>query len=247
MAYSNSSATYDPIDEYKTQPYVQQAGYDTQAQAFGVDDRSRSTEVLKRRDLIYKRCIRVLRFATRISSTILSGFIIGSLSYSLAKYFLTRNKIIQGNVHPWATPTVLWPTYMLLAIAVVTFLLNIITICTYVCSVKAANRTSSIAGYIGYAITAVHFIAWAVVTGLFKMANTGSDLWGYSCSDISDQIQPQVQSYLDFGKLCTVQTGAWYSTIIEAVTYFLTFVTLLMVLRRKSHQKRLSALEVNEY
>lgn len=226
---------------YKTEPYVHQA-------PFATEDHTRAIEELKQKDSVYKRRIRILRFTTRICSTILAGFIIGSLSYSLAKYFLTRNHIIEGDVHPWATPTVLWPTYMLLAIAVVTFMLNIITICTYVCGVKAANRTSSIASYIGYAITAVHFAAWAVVTGLFKMANTGSDLWGYSCGSVSDQIQPQVQSFLDFGKLCTVQTGAWYSTIIEAVTYFLTFVTILVVLRRRSHQKKLNAHEiVSEY
>jgi len=237
---------YDPIaplDENKANPYIQQTAYPPPGEPFIVDDRTRSLEVLRTRDLTYKKRIRWLRVTTRLCSTLLSAYIIGSLSYSLAKFFLTRNHIIEGNVHPWATPTILWPTFMLLAIAIVTFILNLITLCTYVCSVKTANATSSYTGYISYAITAAHLVAWAVATGLFKMANDGSDLWGYSCGSVSDQIQPAVQSFLDFGKLCTVQTGAWYSTILEAVTYFLTFMTMFLALRRRAHKKKMAELD----
>jgi hypothetical protein len=52
---------------------------------------------------------------------------------------------------------------------------------------------------------AAHLIAWAVAMGLFKMANNGKDLWGYSCGPESDKIQEEVKSFLDFGKLCTLQ------------------------------------------
>ncbi len=48
---------------------------------------------------------------------------------------------------------------------------------------------------------------WGVTVGLFKMANNGNDLWGYSCSDKADQIQAEVQGFLNFGKLCTMQMG----------------------------------------
>lgn len=155
----------------------------------------------------YKKRIRWFRFVTRCMSTILSGYMIGALSFSLAKYYLTRNHVIAGDVHPWATPTILWPTFMLLSIAIITFWLNVIILCTYVCSVKAANTTSSVAKYIAYAMTIGHFVVWAVSTGLFKMANDGTDLWGYSCGSLSDEIQPQVQSFLDFGKLCTLNVS----------------------------------------
>jgi hypothetical protein len=94
----------------------------------------------------------------------------GSEAYALAKYFLTKNHIIAGNVHPWATPTTLWPTIMLLAISTITFVMNLITLCTYICGVGAANKTSSFASIVGYVMLAAHMVVWAVAVGLFKMA-----------------------------------------------------------------------------
>jgi hypothetical protein len=132
---------------------------------------------------------------------------IGILSFTLARYFLTKNKIIAGNVHPWVTPATLWPTFMLLGIAVLTFFMNLINVCAYMCGVDAANKAYSCTKYVTYALTAAHVVAWAVAIGLFKMAQTESSLWGYTCSSKADQIQAQVQSYLDFGKLCTMQVS----------------------------------------
>jgi len=146
-----------------------------------------------------------LRLVSRIASLILGAFMVGSLSYSLATYFLTKDKIIAGNLHPWATPTKLWPTYMLLATSVISFLLSIITIGTYMCGVGAANKTDSITSKVGYVMLAARLVAWAVATGLFKMASTGNDLWGFSCGSIADAISNEVQSFMNFQMLCTLQ------------------------------------------
>jgi hypothetical protein len=132
---------------------------------------------------------------------------IGILAFTLSRYYLTKNKIIAGNVHPWVTPATLWPTFMLLGIAVVTFCMNLINVCAYICGVDAANKAYSCTKYVTYALTAVHVVAWAITIGLFKMAQTESSLWGYSCSSAADKIQAQVQSYVDFGKLCTMQVS----------------------------------------
>lgn len=86
---------------------------------------------------------------------------------------------------------------------------------------------------------AAHFVAWAVAVGLYRMENGLHSLWGWSCSDESDQIQTQVQSFLDFGKLCTMQQGTWYISIIEAITYLLTFVILVLVSLRADNKKKL--------
>jgi hypothetical protein len=96
---------------------------------------------------------------------------------------------------------------MLLSIATISFFMNFVALCTYMCGVGAANKTYSVFGYIGYIMQAAHFVVWAVAMGLFKMASTGKDLWGYSCSPESDAIQAQVKSFLDFGKLCTLQVS----------------------------------------
>jgi hypothetical protein len=127
---------------------------------------------------------------------------VGSLSYTLARYYLTRNMTIAGNVQPWATPTVLWPTFMLLAIATITFIMNFVTLCTYMCGVRAANKASSVFKIIGFMLLAVHVIAWAVTMGLFKMANTGNDLWGFSCSPTADALTAAGKDFANYGKLC---------------------------------------------
>jgi len=87
---------------------------------------------------------------------------------------------------------------------------------------------------------AAHVVAWGVSMGLFKMANTGHDLWGHSCSSQADAIQEQVKSFLDFGKLCTLQQGSWYASIIETITYATTFIVTILVVRRASHKKKMS-------
>ena len=43
--------------------------------------------------------------------------------------------------------------------------------------VKSANRADDWGGYVGYALTAGSLVAWAVSSGLIKMANDGRDLW----------------------------------------------------------------------
>jgi len=195
---------------------------------------------MEKKDLVYKRRIRVLRLISRIGSLILNAYMVGTLSFSLAKYYLTKNKVISGNSHPWATPTVLWPTIMLLSIAIITFIMNFVTICTYICGVGAANKTSSFFSYVGYAMLAAHVVVWAVSAGAFKMASNGRDLWGWSCSLNADAIQEEVKAFMDFGKLCTIQTGAWYTSIIEAVVYFVTFVVAILMVRRAAHKKKIA-------
>ena len=133
---------------------------------------------------------------------------IGIMCYALAKYFLTKDKVIAGNVHPWITPTTLWPTFMLLAISVITFFLSLITVCAYMCGVDAANKAYSCTNYFRYAMMVVRVVAWGVAIGAFKMGKTESSLWGYSCSDKADQIQAQVHSFVNFGTLCTMQVSS---------------------------------------
>ena len=136
------------------------------------------------------------------------------MAYALASYYTTRNNTISGGVHPWPLNAVTWPSYMVLAIAAATMLMNLITLCFYCASVDAANRSNKVMGYLGYVIIAVHAIVWAVTMGLFKMANTGNALWGYTCGNVADQIQSQVQSYLNFNNLCMVQVSVCGPSVI---------------------------------
>jgi len=158
-----------------------------------------------------KRRIRILRFVSRVISTILSGFMAGSMAFSLERYLNTRNIQVTGVESIWANPTTLWPTIMLLVIAFITFLINFTVLMSYWCSIRAANSVDSFGGKFIYVMLGAQIIVWAVTTGLFKSASNGSDLWGWSCGSPSDEIQPLVESFLDFGQLCMVQvSGAFW-------------------------------------
>jgi hypothetical protein len=138
---------------------------------------------------------------------------LGSLSYSLAVYYSTKNRLISSPIqqHPWREPIILWPTFMLLAIAGTTLLLNVTVLAaSCCCSVRLEKMTDRTSDYVVYVMTAAHLIAWAVATGLFRNANKGevsSDLWGYSCSSVTDVLAADVQSFMNFGMLCTVQVS----------------------------------------
>lgn len=191
-----------------------------------------------------KRQIRVIRFLSRSVSTALSGFMAGSMAYSLERYLKTRNIQVMGYSSIWAQPTVLWPTIMLLTVAFTSFVINFSIVCSYCCrGVKTANAISKYSTIFVILALVAEVIAWAVTTGLYKMANTGHDLWGWSCSPASDQIQPLVQSFLDFGQLCTVQMGSFGTSIVQTVGYILTVITYLFVFRRVREQRKMAALE----
>jgi hypothetical protein len=50
------------------------------------------------------------------------------MTYALVKYYTTKNHNAHGT-SIWASPTMLWPTFMLLAVSLVTVVLYIFTIC----------------------------------------------------------------------------------------------------------------------
>lgn len=78
----------------------------------------------------------------------------------------------------------------------------------YICSVQAANKTGDLTIFTGYLMLAIEVIAWAVSSSLYKMADTGADLWGYSCSETADQmILNGAKSFVNFGNLCTAQVS----------------------------------------
>lgn len=89
-----------------------------------------------------------LNFVIRLLSTIMSGYCFGSMLYALITYYNTKNKMLSNGQHPWSPDTVLWPTYLVLATAALTLLMNTITMCLYFKGSAAADRSDSISGYI---------------------------------------------------------------------------------------------------
>lgn len=140
----------------------------------------------------------------------MAAYMTGTMAYALTKYMNTKDKTLKDGSHPWSPDTMLWPTLMMLATAGVTLCMNTITLCFYLKSAEAADKSDTVMTYLGYAITLTHGIIWAINMGLFKMAfNTGNDLWGWSCGSTSDAIQSEVKSYLNFNILCELQVGLY--------------------------------------
>ncbi|MCJ1406169.1 hypothetical protein MMC19_000234 [Ptychographa xylographoides] len=204
---------------------------------------SEQYERAQQKDLAIKRRIRNLTFLSRVISVILSGFMVGSMAYALYMYQTTKDMTLSGGQHPWSPQTVLWPTFMVLSTAGVTFIMNIIILSAYMCGAMAADKTSTIMGYIGYGITAIHVVVWVINAGLFKMAFTGRDLWGFSCSTEADALQAQVKSVLNYTTLCQIQTGTWITAIIETISYLILFIGYIFVAYQFMHSRRLKKLQ----
>lgn len=172
-------------------------------------------------------------------SLTLNAFMFGILFFALVKYYLTPNNVIDGNQKAWVSLAILWPTFMLLGIATVTFCMNLVILCSYVCGVGAANKAQTDTTLTDVILLAPHVVFWAVVAGLFRMAETETDPWGYTCSSRADEIQVKAKSFVNFGKLCnlqvsytspnisyprykrltTTQAGAWYASIVQAIPH----------------------------
>ena len=128
-----------------------------------------------------------------------------TLSYALAKYYLTRSHPLSHNKTTWATPTILWPTFMLLGMSLVTLVMNFITLLAYCYGTKLANTTNTCATIIVFMLTGVHVLAWGIAASAYKVGNSEKALWGYSCSGTADSLQESVKDVLDFGQLCNMQ------------------------------------------
>jgi len=142
-------------------------------------------------------------------SLILSGFMIGSLTYTLISYFTTRHHTLDDTTRIWgAQPKLLWPTYLILSVSSLTFVLNAATLIAYICGISAANKTGDITIYVGYFMLSVEVVVWAVSSALYKVTDTGKDLWGYSCGKKANkEVLRKAQSFVDFGTLCSTQVS----------------------------------------
>jgi hypothetical protein len=120
---------------------------------------------------------------------------------TFSTYLKTRNTQRDGR-GPWAKETSLWPTIMLLAISAITAILGLMIIIAYLISVKRANRISSVQSVTGWVIEVAHIVIWIVVAILYRVGKTGKDLWGWACSPLAKNIQPNFNNVVHFNKVC---------------------------------------------
>jgi len=207
------------------------------------DDVTAALDRIQQKEARNQLRLKRITFIGRVLSVLMSAYMTGSMLYALIKYMNTKDKTLSDGSHPWSPDTVLWPTLMILATSGITFLMNTITLCFYLKSTDAADKSDTVMTYLGYAITLTHGIIWAINMGLFKMANTGNDLWGWSCGNVADEIQSEVKSYLNFNILCSIQSGTFYTGIVETITYLLTFLTYVYMAITFMHRRRARRLQ----
>jgi hypothetical protein len=156
------------------------------------------------RDAVHKRNIRVLRFIIRMTTLGLATYGVVSQAMVLERFLNTRG-IIRNNRNPWANGTVIWPTIVLLSTSSLTVLISLITLGSYCCSVKHANKISTNAGLpMSIAENVAHVVIWISTAVSYRAGKTGKDLWGWTCDPKANAIQ-KVFPEVNFDFLCGVQ------------------------------------------
>ena len=158
----------------------------------------------QRKSSKWRRVLRVWKVATQCISTLLSAFMFIAMVYTTIKYQTTENTV-RGGRTPWPKDSKLWPTFMLLAASGVTLILSTVTILSYCCCYARATAS--------WKLTAVKYVihlgVWLVVSALYRYEKgtngKNNDLWGWSCSDVTDALQPQFNGVVGFSGLCTLQ------------------------------------------
>jgi hypothetical protein len=168
---------------------------------------------------VLKHQIRLLNLLSRVLSTILSLATFVPLAMTTQKYFTTRN-IFHAAPDPkdpgatiqrtaWALNSKIWPTYMYLAVATLSLIMNASTLVAYLKSVKAANSVAKVQGWFSKAIMAINVIIWAVSVAVYRyekdLGGVPNDLWGWTCSPQARELQKIFKDEVQFNTYCTVQ------------------------------------------
>jgi hypothetical protein len=99
---------------------------------------------------------------------------------------------------------------MLLAVSAITAILGLLIVIAYAFSIKKANSISSVQSGAGMVVELAHIVIWIVVAILYRVGKTGKDLWGWACSPLAQNIQPNFNGVVAFNKVC--DRGVSFST-----------------------------------
>lgn len=148
-----------------------------------------------------KKKIRAFRTASRAISTALNMVMFAFMAFVIATFYATRHDTALGRTIWPLGETKVWPTIMLLATSLVTFVLSVFVLCFYCFRYKQASESWKLV-VVTYGI---HIGVWIVVTVLYRQQKVLNDLWGWSCTDIADELQKAGHSRVNFEQLCKIQ------------------------------------------
>lgn len=90
-----------------------------------------------------------------------------------------------------------------MTISLLTIILSSLVILGYIRDgVRKANQISHVETYFSIVIDVCHVAIWVVVAVLYRVGKTGHDLWGWACSPLAEQIQPNFYGIVDFKDVC---------------------------------------------
>lgn len=158
----------------------------------------------------YQKLKRYLQFGktvTKVISLLFSTVMFAIMVFMTVKYQTTKGTIRDGR-NAWPKHAKLWPTFMLLVASGITLLLSFVTLLMYCCCFKTARRSWKLT-VVKYVI---HILGWIIVSALYRyeknLHGDNNDLWGWTCSQEVDALQPVFNGVVKFNSLCNAQVSA---------------------------------------
>jgi len=142
-----------------------------------------------------------MRVVHRVVVTILS-ICSTSLEGQILYSFISTKNTERGGRGPWAKQTSLWPSILLISTSSTTALIGLLVLLAYLRSIRTANHMAILNATIILTVEVAGFIFWIVVAILYRTGKTGKDLWGWACSPVALQIQPNFAGIVDFDGIC---------------------------------------------
>jgi len=194
----------------------------------------------RKEDVKLKTSIRILRFISRLAATAIAIVTASQEAVTFSTYLKTRNTQRDGR-GPWAKETSLWPTIMLLAISAITAILGLLIVIAYLISIKTANAISSVQFGASMIIELAHIVIWVIVAILYRVGKTGKDLWGWACSPLAENIQPDFENVVHFDAVCSRGSSSWHLALASAGVQMLGGIIWYLVFRRLKVQKKMKS------
>ncbi|KAH6724931.1 hypothetical protein DL95DRAFT_525980 [Leptodontidium sp. 2 PMI_412] len=208
----------------------------------GTENQSPIIPILSEQDRKLKSRIRYLRLLARLAGTAIALTTVSQEGQTIHT-FLTTQDTMRGGRGPWAKQTELWSSIMMFALSLITALLGFGIIIAYFFSIKAANTVAGIQGGISMAVDITHLIIWVAVAIAYRVAKNGAkDLWGWACSPIAQDIQPNFEGIVNFKNVCDRGQKTWALSIANAIVNAIAVGTLVLVFKRSKTKKEIKRL-----
>jgi hypothetical protein len=247
--YMNSNTSYEPLAA--NTPSLPQQEYrapSTRHALAGFIDRNRrrkpkdvAHELDQRIENLpaYKR-MKAMRQRSRAVSTVTSSFMFAAMVAVTIIFVNTESELINGRPI-WPRQPVEWPTYLLLAGALISLLSAVITLIFFYIAYERASKSWKLV----LALQSIEVGYWIVVAVVYRKEKQLSDLWGWSCSNVANLLQKDGGS-VHFDKLCTLQTVSWWVSIAETILKVVALAWCLVLLRKLKKETAHMKMKITE-